>query len=56
MRRLDEAKLAGARLLALDPGFTISGWSAAVGIAREIADTVANAMRLAGLPELPASA
>jgi tetratricopeptide (TPR) repeat protein len=44
--RLDEAKVAGARLLALDPGFSISGCSAAVGIAPEIADTVANAMRL----------
>ena len=47
--RRDEAKVVGARLLALDPGFTITGWFAAVGIAPEIADTVANAMRLAGI-------
>jgi hypothetical protein len=49
--RLDEAKVAGARLLALDPGFTISGWSAAVGIAPEITNTVANSMRLAGIAD-----
>jgi hypothetical protein len=46
--QLDEAKVVGARLSALDPGFTITAWFAAVGIAPEIADTVANAMRLAG--------
>jgi hypothetical protein len=48
---LDKAKVAGARLLALHPGFTISGWSAAVGIAPEMADTVANSMRLAGIAD-----
>ncbi|MGG6899037.1 winged helix-turn-helix domain-containing protein [Rhizobium sp. BR 315] len=49
--RLDEAKAAGERLLALDPTFTISRWSAAVGIAPPIFDSVTSAMRLSGLPE-----
>ena len=49
--RLDEARAAGVRLLALEPGFTISRWFAAVGIAPHISDTVADALRLAGLPE-----
>ena len=49
--RLDEARATAARLLALDPGFTISRWSAAVGIAPHISDAVTDAMRLAGLPE-----
>jgi TolB-like protein len=49
--RLDEAKAEAARLLAIDPGFSISQWSAAVGIAPHISDTVADALRLAGLPE-----
>jgi tetratricopeptide (TPR) repeat protein len=49
--RLDEAKAAAARLMALDPQFAIGRWSAAVGIAPSIAADVADAMRLAGLPE-----
>jgi hypothetical protein len=48
--RIDEAKAAGARLLSLDPHFTIGRWSAAVGIAPEIIDDVTDAMRMAGLP------
>ena len=40
-----------ARLVAIDPGFSISRWSAAVGIAPHISDTVTDALRLAGLPE-----
>lgn len=49
--RLDEAKASAARLLALDPHFSIGRWSAAVGLAPEIAGKVTDAMRLAGLPE-----
>jgi tetratricopeptide (TPR) repeat protein len=49
--RLDEARAAGARLLALDTGFTIGRWSAAVGLAPQVADTVTDALLLAGLPE-----
>ena len=49
--RLDEAKAAVARLVAIDPSFSISRWSAAVGIAPHISDTVTDALRLAGLPE-----
>lgn len=49
--RLDEAKASAARLLALDPHFTIGRWSTAVGLAPEIAGEVTDAMRLAGLPE-----
>jgi TolB-like protein len=48
--RLDEAKAAAARLLSLDPHFTIGRWSAAVGIAPDIIDDVTDAMRMAGLP------
>ncbi|TPL49820.1 winged helix-turn-helix domain-containing tetratricopeptide repeat protein [Mesorhizobium sp. B2-4-6] len=49
--RIDEARAAGARLTALDPHFTIGGWSKAVGFAPEIVDEVTGALRLAGLPE-----
>jgi hypothetical protein len=49
--RLDEARAEGVRLLALEPGYTISRWFAAVGIAPHIRDTLADALRLAGLPE-----
>ncbi|TIX90236.1 winged helix-turn-helix domain-containing tetratricopeptide repeat protein [Rhizobium sp. P44RR-XXIV] len=49
--RLEEARASGQRLLAYDPGFSISRWSSAVGIAPAISDAVADAMRLAGLPE-----
>ncbi|AZO41286.1 transcriptional regulator [Mesorhizobium sp. M7D.F.Ca.US.005.01.1.1] len=48
--RIDEAKAAGARLLSLDPHFTIGRWSAAVGLAPDIVDDVTDAMRIAGLP------
>ncbi|QKD06337.1 winged helix-turn-helix domain-containing tetratricopeptide repeat protein [Mesorhizobium loti] len=48
--RLDEARALAARLLALDPHFSIGRWSAAVGLAPEIAGEVTDAMRLAGLP------
>jgi len=49
--RLDEARAAAVRMLALDPHFAVGRWSAAIGIAPGIADEVADAMRLAGLPE-----
>ena len=49
--RLHEAKAAGGRLLALDPNFSIGRWSTAVGIAPHIIDAVADALRLADLPE-----
>ncbi|MER9056824.1 MULTISPECIES: winged helix-turn-helix domain-containing tetratricopeptide repeat protein [unclassified Mesorhizobium] len=48
--RLDEAKVSAARLMSLDPHFTIGRWSAAVGIAPDIVDDVTDAMRIAGLP------
>jgi hypothetical protein len=49
--RIEEAKAAGSRLLALNPDFTISRWCAAVGVAPHITGTVIDAMRQAGLPE-----
>ena len=49
--RIEEAKASAARMLSLDPHFTIGSWSAAVGLAPEIIDEVTDAMRRAGLPE-----
>jgi TolB-like protein/Flp pilus assembly protein TadD len=49
--RIEEAKASAARLMALDPHFTIGGWSRAVGLAPAIADEVTGALRLAGLPQ-----
>lgn len=49
--RIEEAKASAARLLSLDPHFTIGRWSAAVGLAPEIVDDVTDAMQEAGLPE-----
>ncbi|TPI70682.1 transcriptional regulator [Mesorhizobium sp. B3-1-8] len=49
--RIEEAKASARRLMALDTHFTISGWTAAVGIAPGIIDEVTDALRLAGLPE-----
>jgi len=37
--------------MALDPGFTIGRWSAAVGIAPDIVDTVIDVVRRAGLSD-----
>jgi TolB-like protein len=48
--RIDEAKASAARLMALDPHFTIGGWSKAVGLAPAIVGEVTDALRLAGLP------
>lgn len=49
--RIGEAQAAAARLLALDPQFSIGGWSATVGIAPGIVGEVTHAMQIAGLPE-----
>ena len=49
--QLDEARAAGARLLTLDPGFTINGWCSAVGFAPHVKDVMTDGLRLAGLPE-----
>jgi TolB-like protein len=49
--RLDEARASAARLLSLDPHFSIGRWSSAVGISPSIIDDVTDAMRLAGLPD-----
>jgi len=38
--QLDEARVAGARLLTLDPGFTINRWCAAVGFSPHIKDVM----------------
>lgn len=48
--RLDEARASAARLMSLDPHFAIGRWSAAVGLAADVLDEVADAMRTAGLP------
>ena len=48
--RIEEAKASAARLLSLDPHFTIGRWSAAVGLAPAIASDVTDALRKAGLP------
>ncbi|MBZ9797611.1 winged helix-turn-helix domain-containing tetratricopeptide repeat protein [Mesorhizobium sp. ES1-4] len=49
--RIEEARASAARLLALDPHFTIGRWAAAVGIAPGIIDDVTDALRVAGLPD-----
>ncbi len=49
--QLDAAKAAAARVLELQPGFTISGTCAAFDIDPSIAGPLSEALRLAGLPE-----
>jgi len=49
--QLDEARAAGARLLTLDPGFTINRWCSAVGFAPHVKNVMADGLKLAGLPE-----
>jgi TolB-like protein len=49
--RLDEAKGAGARALALQPGFSTRTLCAAVGIPPALAEPLSAALRDAGLPE-----
>ncbi|SEC84354.1 TolB amino-terminal domain-containing protein [Rhizobiales bacterium GAS188] len=48
--RLDAAKAAAARVLELEPGYTISGMCAAVDIHASIAAPLSEALRAAGLP------
>ncbi|TPL06156.1 transcriptional regulator [Mesorhizobium sp. B2-4-14] len=48
--RIEEARASAARLLALDPHFTIGRWAAVVGLAPGIIDDVTDALRVAGLP------
>jgi hypothetical protein len=49
--RIDEAKAAAARLLALEPGFRIAEWLAATGPAPVIAVPLTEALRAADLPD-----
>ena len=48
--RLDEARAAGTRVLALQPNFTIDGMCAAFGIPRSLATPLSEALEMAGLP------
>jgi hypothetical protein len=48
--RLDAARTAGARVLELQPGFTISGTCAAFDIHASLAAPLSEALRAAGLP------
>jgi len=48
--RLDTAKSAAARVLELEPGFTVSGYHARVGIHRSLAELYSEALIAAGLP------
>jgi adenylate cyclase len=48
--RIDAAKSAAARVLELEPGYTISGMRAAVGFHASIAEPLSDALRAAGLP------
>lgn len=48
--RIDEAKAAGARVMDVQPGFTIEGHRTALGIAPPIAERLAEALGAAGLP------
>jgi TolB-like protein len=49
--RNEEAKSAAKRVLALDPAFTISGFSITVGFEPRVFALLADAWRVAGLPE-----
>ena len=48
--RYEECPSHAARMLTLDPGFTVNG-SEAVGFAPNVRDVMADGLRLAGLPE-----
>ena len=48
--RLDAAKSAAARVLELQPGYTISGFRAAFDIHASLAAPISEALRVAGLP------
>ena len=49
--RIDEAKAAASRVLALQPGFSIAEWCAATDPVSAIAVPLSDALRAAGLPE-----
>jgi len=49
--RIDEARAAAARALALQPGFTTRGWCGAVGISEALAASLSDALRSAGIPD-----
>jgi TolB-like protein len=49
--RIDEARAAAARLLAVQPGFTAGGFCAAVAIPAPLAASLSDALHAAGLPE-----
>lgn len=49
--RAAEARAAAQQVLILEPGFTISGFAATVGIARDVYARFAAAWRELGLPE-----
>src|SRR5712691_11228964 len=49
--RIDEAKAAASRVLALQPGFSIGEWCAAIDPAPAIAAPLTEALRAAGLPD-----
>jgi adenylate cyclase len=49
--RVDEAKLAAARVLALQPSFSTGEWCAALDPAPEIAEPLTELLRTAGLPD-----
>jgi adenylate cyclase len=48
--RLDEARAAGTRVLALQPNFTINGMCAAFAIPQTLAAPLSDALEMAGLP------
>lgn len=54
--RLEDASIAAARALALDPMFTISGYRVTVGHVAELFDRFADAWRKAGIPDEPPDA
>ena len=51
LERIDEAKAAAGRVLALQPTYRISGWRAAIDPVPAIGEPLTEAMRAAGLPE-----
>jgi adenylate cyclase len=51
--RIDEARAAGTRMLALQPNFTTNGMCAAFGVPRSLAAPLSEALEMAGLPGKP---
>jgi hypothetical protein len=48
--RLDEAQIAAQQLLAIDPDFRIGAWRQRAMLPADSRDTLAQRLRLAGLP------